>query len=183
MKYSIGQVGTRFGLSRSALLYYDAIGLLKPSGRSPAGYRQYSEADMARMERIAAYREAGLALDAIRGLLDGAKNTPSEILESRLEQINDEIQGLRAQQQVLLQLLKNRRALRKSRIMTKERWVRILESAGMDQAGMRRWHVEFESNAPEAHQDFLEALGISREEVAAIRKWSKEEGGQASSGA
>ena len=173
MKFSIGQVGKRFGLSRSALLYYDSIGLLKASGRTPAGYRQYSEADMARMERIATYREAGLTLDAIRALLDGPKGTPSKILETRLEQINGEIQGLRAQQQVLVQLLQNRRALRKSRVMTKEHWVKILAGAGMDEAGMHRWHVEFESSAPEAHQDFLESLGISRKEVAAIRKRSK----------
>lgn len=128
---------------------------------------------MARMERIATYREAGLTLDAIRALLDGPKGTPSKILETRLEQINGEIQGLRAQQQVLVQLLQNRRALRKSRVMTKEHWVKILAGAGMDEAGMHRWHVEFESSAPEAHQDFLESLGISRKEVAAIRKRSK----------
>ena len=173
MKYSVGQVAKRFGLSRTTLLYYDSIALLQPSGRSPAGYRQYSEADMARMERIAAYREAGLALEAIRALLDGVKGTPSQILETRLEQINGEIQALRGQQQVLVQLLQNRRALRRSRVMTKDRWVKILAGAGMDEAGMHRWHEEFESSAPEAHQDFLESLGISPKEVAAIRKRSR----------
>jgi DNA-binding transcriptional MerR regulator len=125
------------------------------------------------MERIAAFREAGLALGAIRGLLDGAQGAPSKILNARLAQINLEIQGLRKQQQVLVRLLQSRRALRKSRVMTKERWVKLLSAAGMDEAGMGRWHSEFESSAPEAHQDFLESLGIGKEEIASIRKWSR----------
>ncbi len=36
--HTIGQIGKRFGLPRSTLLYYDAIGLLSPSRRSDANY-------------------------------------------------------------------------------------------------------------------------------------------------
>ena len=173
MTCSIGQVAKRFGLSRSTLLYYDSIGLLKPSGRSPSGYRQYSEADMTRMERIAEYRGAGLALEAIRDLLAGTGGVHTEILNARLTRINQEIQCLRAQQQVLVKLLRNRRAFRRTRVMTKDRWVKLLAAAGMDEAGMRRWHMEFERSAPEAHQDFLESLGIPVGDISGIRKLSR----------
>ncbi|MFC1747364.1 MerR family DNA-binding transcriptional regulator [Pseudomonadota bacterium] len=37
--HTIGEVSKRFSISRSTLLYYDAIGLLSPSGRSNANYR------------------------------------------------------------------------------------------------------------------------------------------------
>ena len=174
MGLSIGRMAKRFGVSRSALLYYDSIGLLTPSARTPANYRIYSDKDIRRMEQIAVYREAGLPLQAIGAMLDGRMGASASILEERLVQINGEIQHLRGQQQVLVKLLKNRKALRKSRVMTKKRWVSLLAATGMDDQDMRRWHVEFERMAPEAHQDFLESLGIPRKEIRAIRKWARE---------
>jgi len=174
MGVSIGRMAKRFGLSRSTLLYYDSIGLLTPSERTPANYRVYSDKDARRMEQIAVYRETGLPLQAIGAMLDGRIGASASILEERLVQINGEIQSLREQQQVLVKLLKNRKALRKSRVMTKARWVSILAATGMNEEDMRRWHVEFERMAPEAHQDFLESLGIPKKEIRAIRKWAKE---------
>ena len=38
---------------------------------------------------------------------------------------------------------------------------------------MSRWHVEFERLSPEAHQDFLEFLGLEDDEIARIRGWSR----------
>jgi DNA-binding transcriptional MerR regulator len=172
--YSIGQLAGMFGLSRSTLLYYHSIGLLVPSGRSAANYRRYSERDVSRMKQIAVYREAGLPLATIGDLLGGRKAATAKALESRLLQINGEIQGLRDQQQVIVQLLQNHKALRKSRVMTKDCWVAILAATGLDDDGMRRWHIEFETAAPEAHQDFLESLGLSRKEINGIRRWSRE---------
>ena len=54
---TISQLGRRFGLSRSTLLYYDSIGLLSPSLRSRANYRLYSRSDVERMELIDVYRQ------------------------------------------------------------------------------------------------------------------------------
>ena len=174
MGTSIGRLAKRFGLSRSTLLYYDSIGLLKPSERTPANYRIYSDKDIRRMEQIAVYREAGLPLQAIGTMLDGRTGTSVAILEDRLVQINADVRRLREQQQVLVKLLKNRSALRKSRVMTKQRWVALLAATGMNDDDMRRWHVEFERMAPEAHQDFLESLGIPNKEIRTIRKSAKE---------
>ena len=176
MGITIGRLAKRFGLSRSTLLYYDSIGLLTPSERTPASYRIYSDKDVRRMGQIAVYREAGLPLRAIGAMLDGRMGASASLLEERLVQINREIQRLREQQQVLVGLLKNHKALRASRVMTKERWVSLLAATGMNDEDMRRWHVEFESMAPEAHQDFLESLGISKKEIRAIRKWANENG-------
>jgi len=49
----------------------------------------------------------------------------------------------------------------------------MLRAAGLDEDGMWNWHIEFEKNTPEAHQDFLESIGISSEEIALIRDKSK----------
>ncbi|KDE39478.1 hypothetical protein ADINL_2607 [Nitrincola lacisaponensis] len=39
---------------------------------------------------------------------------------------------------------------------------------------MDKWHMEFEKMSPNAHQDFLESLGIPPEEVALIRQFSRQ---------
>ena len=57
--------------------------------------------------------------------------------------------------------------------MDKDTWVSILRASGLDEAGMRNWHVEFEKTSPEAHQDFLESIGIEKNEIDLIREWSR----------
>lgn len=172
MSLSVGALGKRFGLSRSALLYYDRIGLLSPSGRSASGYRLYSERDVKRLEAICRYREIGLGLDQIRELL-GATGRRVELLEARLDQLNAEIQRLREQQRVIVRLLARPARLSGTRSLDKDGWVAILRAAGLDDDAMHRWHVEFERMAPEAHGDFLESLGLGRGEVARIRRRSR----------
>ena len=58
------------------------------------------------------------------------------------------------------------------KFVTKEKWVALFEAAGVDAAARKRWHAEFEAREPEAHQGFLESLGIAPGEIAAIRKSS-----------
>src|SRR6266496_3342040 len=67
--YSISKLARTRGLSRSTLLYYDRLGLLKPSGRTGSGYRYYTDADQRRLKRIFDFREAGLTLKEIRAVL------------------------------------------------------------------------------------------------------------------
>jgi DNA-binding transcriptional MerR regulator len=57
-------------VSVRALHHYDEIGLLVPGGRSSAGYRLYSEADLSRLQRILLLRELDFTLEAIRGVID-----------------------------------------------------------------------------------------------------------------
>lgn len=171
--FTIGQVAKKYTLSRSTLIYYDTIGLLSPSARSPSNYRLYSSSDVKKMERIVLFRSAGLPLDAIATLLENESDDLDTVLENRLFAINAEIQALRQQQKIILKLLEVESAIKDTRVMTKDAWVALLEAAGLDEAGMWKWHAEFEKTAPEAHQDFLESIGIDDEEIEAIRTWAK----------
>jgi hypothetical protein len=45
-------IARRCGLSRTAVLYYEAEGLLRPASRTQAGYRRYGEAEIQRLEQI-----------------------------------------------------------------------------------------------------------------------------------
>ncbi len=170
--YTIGELSKRSGLSRSTLLYYDRKGLLKPSGRTEANYRVYSKKDLSRLELILSYRETGISLEQIKQLLDSQTNQSITILEQRLDKLNHEIADLREQQNTIIKLLENNTLHRRSRTLTKRKWVDILRATGMSDDDMHQWHVEFERNMPEAHQDFLESLGIDKKEIKTIRKQS-----------
>ena len=119
------------------------------------------------------FRSAGLSLDSIPSLLDKKGDDLNSSLELRLSSINNEIQGLRNQQKVILNILENESSVKGSRVITKETWVSLLKAAGLDEDGMKNWHVECEKTSPEAHQDFLESIGIEKDEIISIREWSK----------
>jgi len=171
--YTVGVLARAAGLARSTLLYYDRIGLLPPSRRSRTGYRLYGEDARSRLETIRTYRSVGLGLREIRALLDSRGGRTAAILTERLDRLNHEIAGLREQQRVIVELLKSRALMKGARALDKQRWVQILTAAGLDEAAMHRWHVEFEALAPQSHQDFLESLGIGKPEIASIRAWSR----------
>jgi len=50
-----------------------------------------------------------------------------------------------------------------------EEWVAMFEEVGLDEAKRHRWHKLFEARHPDAHQGFLEWLGLERDEIANIR--------------
>ena len=73
MSYTVGAVARMAGVTVRTLHHYDEIGLLRPGGRSEAGYRRYDEGDLERLQRILFYRELGFGLDQISSVLtDGA---------------------------------------------------------------------------------------------------------------
>jgi DNA-binding transcriptional MerR regulator len=163
------------GLSRSTVLYYESIGLLRASSRSAANYRRYTDKDAARLRQICVYRDAGLKLTDIRTLLDRPENDPSSVLKRRLAEINNEIERLRNHQREILRLLRAKNSLWRTKDMQKDKWVAIMKTAGFKEDDMRRWHAEFERMDPDEHQLFLEYLHIPPDEIAKIREWSRKQ--------
>jgi DNA-binding transcriptional MerR regulator len=173
--YSISKLARACGLSRSALLYYDRLGLLRPAGRTGAGYRYYTQADQRRLERIGHFREAGLSLKEIRALLSSGGKPGIRLLETRLRETTQHIVGLKKQQRLLGGMLRRVTSGRRPPIVDVELWVEMLDAAGMNADARRRWHAEFERRAPEGHQEFLLSLGIPADEVERARRWSRGE--------
>src|SRR3954465_2394362 len=56
---TVGAVARLAGVTVRTLHHYDEIGLVSPSGRSPAGYRLYDAADLDRLQAVLAYRALG----------------------------------------------------------------------------------------------------------------------------
>ena len=173
MEYSISKLAKAFGLSRSTLLYYDSIGLLKPDKRASGDYRVYTDKHYDRLRQICQLRSTGLALKEIADILKQGKSHRAELLTQRLAAINSEINSLRSQQKIIVELLANKKLLKDTRVVTKDMWVSFLSAAGLDEQGMWQWHKQFEATAPQAHQDFLESLDLSKSEIKKIREKSR----------
>ena len=67
--WTVGQVAAEVGVSIRTLHHYDEIGLVVPGGRSLAGYRLYTPADLARLRHVVVYRRLGFGLEEIAALL------------------------------------------------------------------------------------------------------------------
>jgi MerR family transcriptional regulator, thiopeptide resistance regulator len=173
--YSISKLARACGRSRSTLLYYDRLGLLKPSGRTGSGYRYYTDADQRRLERIGYFREAGLSLKEIRAVLSSGGKPGTRLLETRLRETTQNIVGLKNQQRLLAGMLRQVTSGKRPPIVDVELWVEMLDAAGMDENARRRWHTEFERRASDGHQEFLLSLGIPADTVERIQRWSRGE--------
>jgi MerR family transcriptional regulator, thiopeptide resistance regulator len=157
------------GLSRSTVLYYESIGLLRKVRRSPGNYRVYGDADASRLRQICIYRAAGLTLADVRKLLDRPASGFASILERRLAQLGEEMERLRSQQLAIARLLQTKG----KGMLSKEKWTKIMQDSGFSGDDMRRWHAQFERSEPEDHEQFLKFLHIPEAEVKTIREWSR----------
>ncbi|MFI9233520.1 MerR family transcriptional regulator [Streptomyces rimosus] len=91
MAYSVGQVSGFAGITVRTLHHYDRTGLLSPSARSPAGYRLYSDADLARLQQILFYRQLGFTLDEIAAILRDPQANALDQLRARHRLLTEQI--------------------------------------------------------------------------------------------
>nr|WP_086937526.1 MerR family transcriptional regulator [Thaumasiovibrio occultus] len=165
---TITQLAKAFGVSRTTIMYYEREGLLLPTLRSDNGYRWYGDNEQQRLKLIVSYRSYGLPLSSIRVLLEQHSRSQAQILKDHFNELEAEIQTLRAQQRAIVALLKEPQLIEEKSV-TKQRWVEIMIAAGFNEADMVKWHQKFEEMEPQEHQKFLESLGIEQEEIAQIR--------------
>lgn len=91
---TVGQAATHLGVTVRALHHWDEIGLARPSLRTAAGYRLYTAGDLERLHRIVVYRELGIGLDRIQGILDDPDADVAEALRTQRAQIAERIDRL-----------------------------------------------------------------------------------------
>jgi DNA-binding transcriptional MerR regulator len=168
---SVSQIAKQYRVSRTAILYYEKCGLLKPALRTAGNYRAYGDREVKRLEQICLYRSAGVSLRDIGLLLSAPESKITGLLRRRLQEVDQEIARLRGHQLLILKLLRGHR-IRRTKNMTKEKWVSIMKTAGFSDAEMQRWHRAFERSAPEEHEEFLKYLGIPQPQIRSIRQWS-----------
>lgn len=91
---TVGRAAELIGVTVRTLHHWDEIGLATPSLRSTAGYRSYTDDDLLRLQRIVAYREAGLGLEAIREVVDDATAEIGETLRVQRSQLAERMREL-----------------------------------------------------------------------------------------
>ncbi|GAA2136128.1 MerR family transcriptional regulator [Glycomyces algeriensis] len=88
---TVGGAAALVGVSVRTLHHWDEIGLARPSHRTGAGYRLYTDDDIARVHRVLVYREIGMALSEIKRLLDDPAVDAREHLRRQKAQLQDGI--------------------------------------------------------------------------------------------
>lgn len=87
----ISEVASRSGVSTRMLRYYDKLGLLTPSGRTPAGYREYTEHDLLRLLRVEGLRALGLTLRQVAATLEADAPDPEALIAELIAQSRDRL--------------------------------------------------------------------------------------------
>ena len=77
----VKEVSQLTGVSVRTLHHYDDIGLLTPDGSTEAGYRLYSDDNLATLQQILFFRELGFSLKKIKELLDSPSFNRQEAFE------------------------------------------------------------------------------------------------------
>ncbi|GAA3543074.1 MerR family transcriptional regulator [Kribbella ginsengisoli] len=98
--FPIGELARRTGLTVKAVRYYSDRGLVPPTDRSPAGYRRYDLAAVARLELVRSLRELGLDLGTIRQVLD-QELALSDVAAAHAEALAVQIRTLRLRRAIL----------------------------------------------------------------------------------
>lgn len=99
----IGEVARRSGVSARMLRHYDALGLVRPTGRTVGGYREYADADIRRIFHVESLRSLGLSLRQVARALSDPAFAPSALVadlvqrtEERLARERELLERLRA---------------------------------------------------------------------------------------
>ncbi|WP_440088392.1 HEAT repeat domain-containing protein [Streptosporangium sp. LJ11] len=89
----IGDVARRSGVSARMLRHYDSLGLVRPTGRTGAGYREYSGEDIRRIFHIESLRSLGLSLRDVGRALDDPGFAPSALVDDLIRRTRERIAG------------------------------------------------------------------------------------------
>ena len=102
--YTIGESADILKVTTRTLRHWDSIGLLRPSWRTHADHRLYTDADLARGAQILIYRGAGMALADIAEVL-AEPASAREHLKRQKRLIDEKITQLRRMTATIDELL------------------------------------------------------------------------------
>ena len=91
---TVKELAAQTHVSVRTLHHYDAIGLLKPTRITEAGYRLYDEQAVERLYLILLFREIGFPLKEIQILLDAPDYDRNRVLEQQVELLKAKVTHL-----------------------------------------------------------------------------------------
>jgi len=126
----IAEVSLQFGLSVDTLRYYERIGLISAVMRSKSGIRDYSEADLRRIEFVKCMRSAGLPIDVLSeyvSLLQQGDDTIG-IRKKLLMEQRDLLEARIREYQKTLDLLNFKIETYENRVLKKEKEITLMDA-------------------------------------------------------
>lgn len=81
---TVKEVSKFTGVSVRTLHHYDAIGLLKPTTVTQAGYRLYDDTALERLQQILLFRELEFSLKEIQAILESPNFDRNKALEQQI---------------------------------------------------------------------------------------------------
>ncbi|KQX58006.1 MULTISPECIES: HEAT repeat domain-containing protein [unclassified Streptomyces] len=87
----IGEVARRSGVSARMLRHYERLGLVRPTGRTGSGYREYSEENIRRVFHIESLRSLGLSLHEVGRALDDPGFAPARLVDDLVRRTHERI--------------------------------------------------------------------------------------------
>lgn len=87
--FTVKEITREAGVSARTLHHYDAIGLLKPTRVSAAGYRLYDADALHRLRLILLLRELQFSLSEIQKLLELPDRERNTLLEQQIQKLED----------------------------------------------------------------------------------------------
>jgi DNA-binding transcriptional MerR regulator len=88
----VGEIAKQTGISVRTLHYYDEIGLLSPSHRTPADHRLYTASDIERLQQIVSLRQLGFSLEEIRECLERPAFSLHRVIELHMARLREQVE-------------------------------------------------------------------------------------------
>lgn len=151
MSLTIGELAKRTGLTVRTLHHYDEVGLLRPSARSEAGYRLYTDQDVIRLHRILALRQMNLPLKDIQAAIRSENLSLTEVLKRQVQSLEAQI---RRQERLVYRLktLLEKAESKGGETLTADQLLEILEMMNLHD----KYFSEDELDALQARRRLLE---------------------------
>lgn len=166
----IGDVARHTGVSVRMLRHYDAMGLVRPTGRTIGGYRDYSDDDVRTILQVKTLRSLGLTLKQIGRILEDPGRAPAALVDDLIRQTEERLDRER-------ELLDRLRAIAASRPADWQEAVRIVKlvrglgsaSASRRQQAVLSWPADV---APPVDLLVRAVLSESDPNVAGALQWA-----------
>jgi DNA-binding transcriptional MerR regulator len=174
----VGELARRTGLTVRALHHYDAIGLLRPSLHTEAGYRLYTAGDVARLQQVLSLRQLGFSLEEIRDCLDRRGFSPLEVIGLHVDRLREQM----AQERKLCERLETLAVrLRAAEEVSADEFLRTIEEMTMMEAMAEKYFTpeqrQFIQQAREqAGQETLERMQEAWAELIALIRTEMDRG-------
>ena len=156
---TVKEVSRLTGVSVRTLHHYDAIGLLKPTAVTEAGYRLYDEQTLGKLQTILLFRELEFPLKEIKEMLTAEHFDPMAALD-------DQIRLLELRREKLDRLIDHARHIQNTGVMNMD--FKAYDSKKLDayaQEAKKRWgHTdawrESQERGKNADQELRDADGL-----------------------